>query len=163
MSLPVSPPPTAPRQVHLDALDDLLFGMRRLFQRPGYRRRFLAALGMPVTPGTLRTVRAAGRLEVDEPCMGDLAASLAVDASTASRLVDQAVADGYLLRRPSTTDQRRTAVEVTDAGQELIDRANEVRRELLAEVTAHWSTDDLDTLAELLGRLTRDLDGLEQS
>ena len=132
-------------------------------KKPGYRRRFLTALGIPVTPGTLRTVRALARLDVAEPCMSDLAAALAVDASTASRLADQAAADGYLTRRPSSTDQRRTALEITDAGHDLIERANDVRRDLLAEVTADWATEDLDTLAELLGRLTRDLDGLEPS
>ncbi|MPZ88616.1 MAG: MarR family transcriptional regulator [Nitriliruptorales bacterium] len=150
------------RQADLDTLDDLLTHVRRLLQRPGYRRRFLTALGLPVAPGTLRAVRAVERLDAPEPCMSDLAGALTVDASTATRLVDQAVAEGYLARQPSSADQRRTALELTSQGRELLERANAVRRELLAEVTTGWSGEDLHALAVLLGRLTRDLDRLEQ-
>lgn len=150
------------RETDLDALDDLLLGVRRLLQRPGYRREFFAQLGERMAPGVLRAVRAVDRLG-ELPCMGDLAAALSVDASTATRLVDQAVTAGYLERRPSPDDQRRTAVVLTAEGKDLLGRANTVRRRLLGDVTAAWPEQDLSTLAELLARLTRDLDRMEEA
>jgi DNA-binding MarR family transcriptional regulator len=149
------------RESDLDALDDLLHGVRRLLQRPGYRQRFLTELGMPIAPGVLRVVRTVDRLGDTETCMGDLATALAVDASTVSRQVDQAVADGYLTRGTSAEDQRRRTIELTGEGRRLIERADAVRRSLIAEVTADWSGEDIRTLADLLGRLTKDLDRLE--
>lgn len=151
------------RESHLDALDDLLLGVRRLLQRPGYRRKFLDELGEQIAPGVLRAVRAVDRPGEPEPYMGDLAAALSVDASTVTRLVDQAVAGGYLERRPSPEDQRRTAVGLTADGKDLLARANTIRRRLLGDVTAAWPEEDLATMTDLLARLTRDLDRLEEA
>lgn len=147
----------------LDALDEGLVGVRRLMQRPGYQRRFLAALGEPVELGTLRAVRAVGRLADDVPGVGDVAELLMVDASTASRLLDRAVSEGYVDRRSAPHDRRRTQLALTDAGAALLAKADAARRELLSEVTAGWDPADLDALASLLDRLRRDLDRLERA
>lgn len=150
------------RQEDLEALDDVLSGVRRVLQRPGYRRQFLAELGVPVSLGTLRAVRTVQRLGTPGPCMREVAGELAIDASTASRLVDDAVRNGYLTRRPGGADQRRIALQLSDEGRDLLGRADEVRRKLLEQVTRDWTGDELHTLVALLDRLVRDLDRLER-
>jgi hypothetical protein len=85
----------------LDALSEL----RRFWERPDRKRRFLAELGEPVELATLRTLAAVERSEAaadGEPGVCDVAEHLAVDASTASRLAEQAV-------RPATSRARRGA------------------------------------------------------
>lgn len=145
----------------LEELADALNNLRRIWDRPGMKRRFLSALREPVELGVLRTLRAVEQAEHDEACVGDVAATLEVEASTASRLVEQSVSSGYVRRAASQRDRRRTRLELTPAGARLLKRASRVRRELLAEVTADWTENDVAALGELLERLNRDLLRLE--
>lgn len=145
----------------LDALDEALVSVRRLMQRPGYQRHFLAALGEPVDLGTLRAVRAVDRLADDVPGVGDVADLLMVDRSTASRLLDRAVCAGYVTREPAPHDRRRSQLRLTAEGARLLEGANTARRQLLSAATADWEPAELESLAELLGRLRDDLDRFE--
>jgi DNA-binding MarR family transcriptional regulator len=144
----------------LDDLDAALIDVRRFWQRPGLQRRFFADLGEPVELSVLRTLRAIEAGGGGEMCVGDVASALAVDASTASRLVDQAVGAGYVVRTASERDRRRTALELSPAGIDLLDRATAVRREILREMTAGWADEEVETLAGLLRRLRSELDRL---
>jgi DNA-binding MarR family transcriptional regulator len=154
-----------PRADHpdLDVLDDALVGVRRVLQRPGYRRRLLAAGGEPFELATLRTLRAVERRGEDAPCVGDVAETLDVDPSTASRTVDRCVSGGLLARTTSEGDRRRTRLTLTDEGRTVLDRVTEARRAILAEVTADWSDADVARLAVLLGELRAGFDRLEAS
>jgi DNA-binding MarR family transcriptional regulator len=118
-------------------------------------------MGVSIDPGVVRTLRAVRDCD-DEAGVGDVATWLGVDASTASRLVDRAVALGYLDRGVSSGDRRRTALTVTAAGADILERAVEVREALLGELTAGWSDDDVRTLADLLERLARRVSELEK-
>lgn len=140
----------------LEALGDL----RRFWERPDRKRRFLAELGEPVELGVLRTLVAVdaltGASEDGEVGVGDVARGLSVDGSTASRLVDQAVAGGHLDRVPGRTDRRRTGLELTPEGEALARRAQEIRCRWLADITAGWEAEDVARLAELLHRFIDD-------
>ncbi len=144
MSTVVEPP--------LRRLDFALGRLRRVWESPALRRRFTDRMGASVEPGLVRTLRTV-ELADDECGVTDVAALLKVDASTASRLVEQAVCAGYLVRSACATDRRRCVLAVTDTGAELLGRALHVREELLAELTEGWSDTDVDSLAELLCRL----------
>jgi DNA-binding MarR family transcriptional regulator len=146
----------------LDALDEALLEIRRLVRRPGYRRRFLDSLHTPTDVGTVRVLRAVERAGEVAPCVGDVAERLDVDPSTASRLIDQQVSAGYLARARSQHDRRRTTLELTAAGRDLLTEATEVRRDLLAEVTLTWDRTEVTTLVRLLDRLRADFATLEQ-
>lgn len=146
----------------LDALDDALIAVRRALTRPGYVRRFMAALGEQVELGTYRTVRAVSRLDGPHRSVGCVADLLAIDASTASRLVDRAVAAGYVAREPAPEDRRRMRLELTPRGESLLVRATAARRELLGDVTADWSTEELVEIGGALQRLRKSMDELEQ-
>lgn len=146
----------------LETLEDLLSGLRP-FQRPHYRRRFFAALGITLPPGVIRTVRMVDRLGTAEPSMSDVANGLGLDTSTASRLVEAAVGEGFLDRRPAAKDMRRMVLTVTPRGAEILCRADQVRRDVLSDVLVDWSDAAIHALVELLSRLSADFDGWEQS
>jgi DNA-binding MarR family transcriptional regulator len=154
-------PPTTPAT--LDALDEVLVDVRRVLQRPGYRRRLLAAVGGPVELASLRVLRAVERSPSTAPSIGDVADVLAVDPSTASRTVDRCVAAGHLTRVPCAQDRRRSRLELTAEGRAALARVTAARRELLAEVTADWDPGDLERLSELLRTLVEGFEGLEPS
>lgn len=149
------------REQDLDALDDLLLGVRRLTQRPGYRRRLLAGLDVDVSPGVIRVVRMVSLLSEGSPSLGETATGLGIDASTTSRLVDGAVAAGFLVRRQSPDDLRRTLLQLTPAGSGLLHQADQVRRRLLSEVVGDWDEGDLHHLVTLMERLRADLSHIE--
>ena len=153
---------SGPARGHLDQLDEALVGIRRVLQRPGYRDRLLRALSARIPLATLRLLRAVQRAAT-APAIGEVADVLGIDPSTASRVVDRAVAAGYLERSVCPDDRRRTRLLLSTSGAALLDEATARRRELLAEITETWDTDDLDTLVVLLQRLLSGFDALEAS
>ncbi len=150
------------RAERLDALDGSLLGVRRVFQRPGYRRRLLERVAGDVELATLRLLRAVQRAE-DPPSVRAVAETLTIDPSTASRVVGRAVASGHLERRTCSDDRRRARLHLTASGRRLLDRVTARRRELLAEVTDAWGAEELDQMIELLSRLQIGFDRLEDS
>jgi DNA-binding MarR family transcriptional regulator len=91
------------RQDDLYVLNEFLT-FKRLLLLPAYRRHFMAALGVPIIPGTLRVVRAVERSQTATPYLSDIAEEMVVDASTATRLADKAVKQGYLEKVPDPED-----------------------------------------------------------
>ena len=152
---------TTPRTAAHVALDAALLDLRRVWMHPRLLRWFAEEVGTDVELATLRTLRA---IETggEQAALGvsDLAAAMAVDASTASRLVEQAVAEGYVTRRASPRDRRRTELALTAEGERLLARSTEVRARMLGRATRAWDDEDLIELAELLTRLQVDLRGL---
>jgi DNA-binding MarR family transcriptional regulator len=145
----------------LDALDDALVAVRRALQRPSYRRQLMTRLGDDERLGTVRIVRAVAR--IGEPCsVGDVADLLAIDPSTASRSVEDAVVRGYLARGACRQDRRKALLQITEQGSVLLERMTAVRRELLAEVTGDWAPADLMGLVQQLRRLLAGFERLDE-
>jgi DNA-binding MarR family transcriptional regulator len=158
--MPRDLPTPSPARTALASLDAALLDVRRLGRRPGYRSRLLAAVGDAIDISTVRVLRAverghgSGGGDADGGiCVGDVAARLEVDPSTASRLVDQQVTTGYLQRQRCATDRRRSTLTLTDAGRTVLAEVTGARLDLLAEVTADWSEHEVATLATALDRL----------
>ncbi|MEX2548761.1 MAG: MarR family winged helix-turn-helix transcriptional regulator [Nitriliruptoraceae bacterium] len=150
------------RPVALDRLDETLVEIRRVLQRPGYRRAVLGDLEADVELGTLRLLRVVQRAPAT-PTIGEVAEVLVIDPSTASRVVDRAVATGYLERRPCSDDRRRSRLSLTDVGDELLAEVTARRRAVLADATTDLSEDELTTLLGLLERLLDGFDAVEVS
>ena len=87
----------------------------------------------------------------------DLAQSVLLTASGITRLLDGLERAGYVSRATSEQDARVTYAVLTDDGYEKLRSAAPTHvgsiRELFAEL---FSSDELETLAELLGRLPAD-------
>ncbi|PUB22266.1 DNA-binding MarR family transcriptional regulator [Promicromonospora sp. AC04] len=117
------------------------------------RRRTLRRIGIdPATLDLLSTLRRSGTpwsLTTRE-----LAAQTLVTAGAISQRVARAERDGLVARSSSDAGRRAVAVNLTDAGHELVERAV---RELLTheeELMAGLSAEDHQLLSGLLGRLT---------
>jgi DNA-binding MarR family transcriptional regulator len=144
----------------LVTLDVALLELRRLVNRPGYRRRLLGPLGRAIELSTVRVLHAIDQ-SPEPPSIGDVATILAIDPSTASRLVEQRVADGLVRRERSASDGRRTTLELTERGVALLVELATSRRAMLTEVTAGWEPDEIHRLDELLRRLITGFGALE--
>jgi DNA-binding MarR family transcriptional regulator len=135
------------------ALDEALIRLRRLWAAGTPR---LGRAGEDVEMSTVLVVDAVQRLTEREPVaeasVAVVADRLDVAASTASRLVDRAVAAGMVRRTRSAADPRRAPLELTTEGRALADRATQFRISYLTDLTGGWSERDRRRLADLLGR-----------
>ncbi len=152
--------PTTSPSPALDRLDETLVELRRVLQRPGYRRAVLGGLETDVELGTLRLLRVVQRSR-EAPTIGEAAEVLVIDPSTASRVVDRAAAAGYLQRRPCNDDRRRSRLSLTVAGEELLAEVTARRRAVLVDATTGLSDAELTTLLGLLERLLDGFDAVE--
>jgi len=165
---PASPPTSrrspgrdrAARRHPLEGLDAALLELRSLVTRPGYRRRLLGPLGRRVELSTARLLQTIERAAVP-PSIGEVAQALAIDPSTASRIVEQRVGEGLLERRRSPEDGRRTTLHLTDGGRTLLAELAASRRTILADITDSWDVVDVEALETLMGRLAEGFSRLE--
>ena len=74
---------------------------------------------------------------------GELAACAMLDPSTVSRQVGQLIRLGLAERRPDPADGRAVQLVATDAGQRCYAEITERREQLIGEVLAGWSEQDL--------------------
>ncbi|MEO0796000.1 MAG: MarR family transcriptional regulator [Verrucomicrobiota bacterium] len=77
--------------------------------------------------------------------------------------VDRAEAKGLVERRSSPTDRRVVEVHLTEAGQELIERAFSKHAEALEEVFAEFSSEERDTLYRLMKSVGKRADDLNRA
>lgn len=141
-------------------LDELLVRIHVVRQRPGWRRRLIDASGSVPSLSTLRVLRAVEQREKSgqSASVGDVAEYMAVEHSTASRTVTNVVSSGLLTKTHDAGDQRRCVLTLTPEGRRALADVTERRREMVAETVAHWPTDDVDTLVDLLQRLVTDFE-----
>ncbi|MEX5717305.1 MarR family winged helix-turn-helix transcriptional regulator [Geodermatophilus maliterrae] len=139
-------------RVDLELLDDALVRLRRLWTAS--RAHVTDDLGRRVEMSSVLVVEACARAEADavEVTVGDVAAFLDVEPSTASRLVERTAAAGLVRRDASTVNGRRAALRLTDAGRALRARATAARLGWLSGVVADWSAADLYLLGSALAR-----------
>jgi DNA-binding MarR family transcriptional regulator len=142
----------------LERIDQALIGLRHLWSGPVHLQD--AALGK-VEMSTVWIVNALtgpdrqqGR---DSMSIRDLADSLGVAHSTASRLVDRAATIGAVTRGPDAHDARLTVVTLTDSGRTLAKTATQFRTAYLADATRTWTDDERATFADLLTRFAHSI------
>ena len=137
-----------------DQLDELLTRIHVARQRPQWRRRVLGTDSVVANVSTLRVLRAVeqGR-QPDGASIRDVAEYLAVEHSTASRLVATVVAAGLLSKSSAADDQRRCTLVLTEVGRKELLAVTERRRALVAETVSDWPEPDVDSLVTFLDRL----------
>src|SRR5262245_23089600 len=85
--------------------------------------------------------------------VGQLAADLGPDASTATRQVAAVERDGYVTRARDPNDGRGTVISATATGLSRLRTVRKARRVLYESILADWSDADRRTLATMLHRL----------
>jgi DNA-binding MarR family transcriptional regulator len=98
-------------------------------------------------------VKALLRLAETPLSLSGLAEALGVDAPYATLIVDTLEERGLVERHPDPADRRRKQVELTPAGKEAAGRMLRILREPPPGFAA-LGPSDLDTLEELVGRIT---------
>lgn len=153
------------RLEQLGHLDELLLALRTVTEGREYRRRMLAVLPPDVTPGILRVLRVVERLgrSASLPTVNDIASTLLIEQSTASRAVTAAERVGLVQKSRDPDDCRRFRLNLTLRGVAVLDDASNRRRELVGEATGDWPDKTLDQLVEDLTRLKRGFDRFEGS
>jgi DNA-binding MarR family transcriptional regulator len=140
-------------------MTDIEQALTRLVRRgnqPRVHERLAARAGVSLDRAAyaaLCRVQETGPLRLSE-----LAARMGVDASTASRQVQQLERTGLVGRVGDPDDRRASLLELTAEGDRVLTRMRRARRASLDRVLAGWSAADRRVLAALLTRLVDDLE-----
>jgi DNA-binding MarR family transcriptional regulator len=95
--------------------------------------------------------------------ISSLARQHGVEVSTMSRHVTALELAGLVTKRPLPEDRRVAMAEATDAGRNLVERVEDERRRLFAEVLQNWERTDVEDFVALIERFNADLaDHLEE-
>lgn len=137
----------------LEQAGQALFRLGRIFSKQPMREQLMGRTKQAVELSRILVSEAVamGPEEPDqEITVGVVAERLAIDPSTASRLVAETMNAGYLVRVPSQIDSRRAALELTEAGRELVELAHHYQRTVFEQVTGDWPADERQEFARLL-------------
>ncbi|MDF3299904.1 MarR family winged helix-turn-helix transcriptional regulator [Streptomyces tropicalis] len=88
--------------------------------------------------------------EGQEITVGVVGERLAVDPSVASRMVSDCITAGYLVRAASQRDGRRTILQLTADGHEMLDRFRSHQRSAFERITRDWPEVERLEFARLL-------------
>lgn len=86
-----------------------------------------------------------------------LAATMDADPMTMSGILDRLEKRGLIVRAPDPTDSRVKLASITDEGSQLVERARDVGRSVLADALKGVSQDDRDALIRALGCIRENL------
>lgn len=113
----------------------------------------IAQAGSGVTLPQLRVLTVAG--EVGKLSNADVARTLDIHISNASRLCDRLVQAGLLNRRDSPTDRRQVELTLTASGRALVAAVTEHRRTAFTHILAAMSPSEQAELARALTGFVR--------
>ena len=141
---------------------ELVVSLARRIRRLGAAE--LSPLG--VTHSRLRALRQIAR--IGEPVrMGQLALALEVVPRSATSIVDELEAQGWVRRSPDPGDRRATLVGLTPTGRRVLADADQARYRAGTKVLAEMDPAELDelerTLRGVLGEVGAEKDGLGRS
>jgi DNA-binding MarR family transcriptional regulator len=91
----------------------------------------------------------------EQATIGQIARSVGLDHSRASRMVAAAIRAGYAKRMASQEDGRRTCVALTEKGLEFAAAIRNVRHKFFVQHLKGWSKEDRRVFARLLMRFAQ--------
>ncbi|MET7383050.1 MarR family winged helix-turn-helix transcriptional regulator [Streptomyces sp. NPDC005526] len=100
--------------------------------------------------------------EGQEITVGVVGERLAVDPSVASRMVSDCITAGYLIRAASQRDGRRTILQLTPDGHEMLDRFRSHQRSAFERITRDWPEEERLEFARLLIKYVDSIGELQQ-
>lgn len=94
--------------------------------------------------------------------MGELSKALDVPLSTATRIVDWWVNNGYVERSPDPKDRRVVRVALTRSGRELLKAGHKLICRRVEQVLRHFTPQERETLVVLMRKLVTSLESQEE-
>ena len=150
----------AARALSVARVDHAMQGMRRLVTRPPSASVPVPGLGRPVDLSKVLACEALAELSRGGPVtITDLSSAMHLERSTVSRIVGEAEAEGLVERSTHPDDGRMVTVTVTPLGQQVVDFVQGLRVGYLRHATDVFSDAEIQTLADLLGRLAESMLG----
>lgn len=146
-------------------IDDALRRLRRFLTKPPGEGVVVCGLQMPYEVAQIDACEAIAELGADQPVVTvkDVAADLALDHSSASRLLARAEANGLVQRTADPDDRRRTCLSLTGPGHDAVAVAGRVRMRVLAGIVQEWSDAELALFTELFARLSSEAESRVRS
>lgn len=151
----LAPNPQPPESL-LDQAAEALFQLGRLFGRmamPAASTAFPHSVELSRIL-IVQAVEAIHNRAAQPATVGAIGQHLAIDPSTASRLVAEAIKDGYLLRSASPEDGRRVYLALSDTGRMLAYHARIYQQDVFRQVTRDWTEAERTAFAGLFIRFT---------
>ena len=111
-----------------------------------------AAAGRVGAPALIRMLEALSASS-DPLSVSAIGEAIGVDQPRASRLVQQGVARGMVMREADPEDARRTRIALTDQGHRFAKGLRSNRRASLGSALESFSTQEREDLARLLSKL----------
>lgn len=143
----------------LAAIGQAMTRMRLLIGRRFIGRMALKRIGTGLELSDIDAIGVIKRIGSEqEVTVGTIAEQLRIDPSRGSRIVADLVKQGLLERAASQEDGRRSLVKVTEAGRRVLEDIEAIKRETIAEATAGWSPEDVETFGRLYMRFTEGLE-----
>jgi DNA-binding MarR family transcriptional regulator len=146
-------------------IDDALRRLRRFLTKPPGEGVVVCGLQMPYEVAQIDACEAIAELGADQPVVTvkDVAADLALDHSSASRLLARAEANGLVQRTADPDDRRRTCLSLTGPGRDAVAVAGRVRMRVLGGIVQEWSDAELALFTELFARLSTEAESRVRS
>jgi len=94
--------------------------------------------------------------------MGELSSALSVPLSTATRMIDWLVDDGYAQRLPDPEDRRIVRVALTDSGREIHKTIEIFLEQRLRQILFCLTAEERTTLLALMGKIVSAAEGIER-
>ncbi|MFJ9785881.1 MarR family winged helix-turn-helix transcriptional regulator [Amycolatopsis sp. NPDC101161] len=126
---------------------------------PDVVERFAADAPPAWTVPNLFVIQAVDGTSGDEVTVADVARQLGIDRSVASRMVAEAVRDGFVVRSTSSRDARRAVLTLTEAAKEFLAASQAHQRQAFEALVGHWDAADRDRFAGYLTRLADEVLG----
>ncbi|WP_421950651.1 MarR family winged helix-turn-helix transcriptional regulator [Pelagibacterium sp.] len=140
-------------------IDNVVQNWRRQMHKRELGHRATRALGLDLDMAQIDVLFAIANPSLpsdpnadDETMVSTVAERLYIDPSRASRLVAEMVNSGYARRAVSQRDARRTILELTPAGEAVIDAVRGYKWLLLGEFFSSWTAEDVAAFVPLLER-----------
>ncbi|MCA0043069.1 MarR family winged helix-turn-helix transcriptional regulator [Celeribacter litoreus] len=132
------------------ALDIALFKWRRMAEKGEFKGKVLKDMPETLEPALLQGLFSVaqisaglGREKAELPTIGMVAEVMAVDPSRASRVTSELVSRGYLERRPSQEDARKSVLAMTPMARKFMAGFTLSKWRVLTQVFDGWSEEDV--------------------
>ncbi|WP_433338165.1 MarR family winged helix-turn-helix transcriptional regulator [Spirillospora sp. CA-294931] len=145
----------------VEAVERGMVRLRRSMSRQGLGRAAIREHNLPVD---LRILHVTDAIDEgpDQPgqemSVGLVASRLGIDPSRGSRIVAEAVKEGYVRRVASQEDGRRIQLELTEAGRKVVESARRTRLRRFEQAMSDWTEHERREFARLLGRFVEHRD-----
>jgi DNA-binding MarR family transcriptional regulator len=151
---PLPEVPDTPASEEVVEIERALTRITYLSTRSRQHERLMALAGVPLDRAAVALLRQVADSEPLRP--GELANRLGVEASHVTRTVQQLQKSGYVSRVPDPVDRRAQRIELTEKGQQAIDRVRDAGSRGMQLALADWSPEELRQLATLFHRMVDD-------